>query len=127
VAVSSVTGKTGVPRRTLYSPTKHALQGFFDSLRFEVGDKIQITVVSPGYVITEIHNEFMKKNNVKRETSSFLTPQEAASFIIRAEQERVIDAVVPWTKGILINLIPFLPYFLTQTVMKKQAVPFKES
>ena len=33
VAVSSLTGKTGVPTRSAYAASKHAMQGFFDSSR----------------------------------------------------------------------------------------------
>jgi len=124
VAVSSVTGLTGVPRRTLYSPTKHAMQGFFDSLRFEIGDSVQITVVSPGYILTEIHNDFMEKNKVKRDTSKFLTADKAASLIIRAEQERVNNLVIPWARAVMFFFIPFSPYYFIKLVMKKEAVPF---
>jgi NAD(P)-dependent dehydrogenase (short-subunit alcohol dehydrogenase family) len=55
VAVSSLTGKTGVPTRTGYAASKHALQGFFDSLRIELsGSGVDVLVVSPGFVATEV-------------------------------------------------------------------------
>ncbi|HKS07353.1 MAG TPA: SDR family oxidoreductase [Gemmatimonadaceae bacterium] len=55
VAVSSLAGKTGVPFRTAYSASKHAMQGFFDSLRLELGGSgIDVTLVSPGFVATDI-------------------------------------------------------------------------
>jgi NAD(P)-dependent dehydrogenase (short-subunit alcohol dehydrogenase family) len=55
VAVSSLTGKTGVPTRTGYSASKHAMQGFFDSLRIELHDSgVDVLVVSPGFVATEV-------------------------------------------------------------------------
>ena len=55
VAVSSLTGKTGVPMRTLYAATKHAMAGFFDSLRIELKrDGVGVTVVYPGFVATDI-------------------------------------------------------------------------
>lgn len=55
VAISSLAGKTGVPYRTAYSASKHAMQGFFDSLRLELdGTGIAVTVVSPGFVRTDI-------------------------------------------------------------------------
>ena len=54
VAVSSLTGKTGVPTRTGYAASKHAMQGFFDSLRIELhGGGVDVLVVSPGFVATE--------------------------------------------------------------------------
>jgi len=55
VAVSSLTGKTGVPFRTGYSASKHAMQGFFDSLRIELADTgVDVCVISPGFVATDI-------------------------------------------------------------------------
>jgi len=36
VVISSLAGKTGVPHTALYSSTKHALHGFFTSLRIEL-------------------------------------------------------------------------------------------
>ena len=55
VAVSSLTGKNGVPTRTLYSGTKHAMAGFFDSLRIELKDQgVTVTVIYPGFVATDI-------------------------------------------------------------------------
>lgn len=55
VVVSSVSGKIGVPTRTVYAGTKHALAGFFDSLRIELEpDGVSVTVVYPGFVATDI-------------------------------------------------------------------------
>jgi NAD(P)-dependent dehydrogenase (short-subunit alcohol dehydrogenase family) len=55
VAVSSLTGKTGVPTRTGYAASKHAMAGFFDSLRIELaGEGVSVTVVYPGFVATGV-------------------------------------------------------------------------
>ena len=55
VVVSSVTGKYGVPRMSAYAASKHALHGFFDSLRCEVRNhNIQVTLALPGFINTPI-------------------------------------------------------------------------
>jgi short-subunit dehydrogenase len=55
VAVASLAGKAGVPTLTGYSASKHALAGFFDSLRGEISrDAVAITIVYPGFVSTDI-------------------------------------------------------------------------
>lgn len=55
VAISSLTGRNGVPMRTLYAGTKHAMAGFFDSLRIELKrDGVSVTVIYPGFVATDI-------------------------------------------------------------------------
>jgi short-subunit dehydrogenase len=58
VAVSSVTGKFGTPWRSGYTASKHALHGFFDSLRAElwkeVKNNIPVTIICPGFVNTPL-------------------------------------------------------------------------
>jgi len=56
VAVASLAGLVGVPTRTGYSAAKHAVVGFFDSLRVELEDSgVSVTVVCPDFVLSEIH------------------------------------------------------------------------
>jgi NAD(P)-dependent dehydrogenase (short-subunit alcohol dehydrogenase family) len=56
VAVSSMAGLIGVPTRTGYAAAKHAVIGFFESLRVEVaGDGVSVTIVCPDFVVSEIH------------------------------------------------------------------------
>jgi len=63
VLISSISGKFGFPMRTAYSASKHAVQGFFESLRAElVNDNIGVTIVSPGRVKTNISLNAITKN-----------------------------------------------------------------
>ena len=56
VAVSSMAGLIGVPERTAYAASKHAVTGFFDSLRIELQDTgVTVTLVHPDFVVSEIH------------------------------------------------------------------------
>lgn len=56
VVVASLTGLTGVPTRTAYSASKHALFGLYESLRIELrGTGVSITMVAPDFVLTETH------------------------------------------------------------------------
>jgi len=55
VVISSLVGKFGTPLRSGYSASKHALHGFFDSLRAEEGrEGIVVTLVCPGFIRTDI-------------------------------------------------------------------------
>jgi len=55
VGISSLAGRTGVPTRTGYSAAKHAMVGFFDSLRIELdGSGVGVTMIYPGFVATGI-------------------------------------------------------------------------
>lgn len=55
VVVSSLTGKLPVPKYAAYCASKHALQGYFDSLRGEVARHgVKVTLILPGFVQSEI-------------------------------------------------------------------------
>jgi NAD(P)-dependent dehydrogenase (short-subunit alcohol dehydrogenase family) len=54
-AISSVAGYAPLLGRTGYAASKHALQGFFDSLRTEVEDRgVGVTLVCPSFMATGI-------------------------------------------------------------------------
>lgn len=55
VVISSATGKFGFPLRSSYAASKHALHGYFESLRAELkGRDVRITMVCPGRIRTNI-------------------------------------------------------------------------
>ncbi len=55
VVISSVMGKIGTKYRSSYAASKHALHGWFDCLRQEMYEhNINVTLVCPGYVKTEV-------------------------------------------------------------------------
>ena len=55
VGIASLAGLVGVPTRTGYAASKHAMRGFFDSLRIELADTgVSVTMVYPGFVGTGI-------------------------------------------------------------------------
>ena len=63
VGVSSLAGKVGVPLRTAYCPAKHAVLGFFDSLRAEVAHYgIKVSTILPGVVRTNTVANALKGN-----------------------------------------------------------------
>lgn len=51
--ITSIQGKLGLPYRTAYSSSKHAIVGYFDGIRGELRPfGISTTIISPGYVKT---------------------------------------------------------------------------
>lgn len=94
VAISSVAGITGVPTRTAYAASKHAMFGFFDSLRIELQDTgVTVTVVAPDYVLSEIHRRALGpdgqplgKSPLKE--SEIMTAEECAEIILRGVAAR---------------------------------------
>ncbi len=59
ITIGSLAGLIGVPFQSYYSASKHALEGFFKSLRMEVRPfNIRISLIEPGFFKTNLHNSF---------------------------------------------------------------------
>lgn len=55
VVTSSLSGKYGIPKLSAYAASKHALHGFFESLRAEYSkDGIRVSMIVPGLINTGI-------------------------------------------------------------------------
>ena len=53
--ITSLTGVFASPFRSGYAASKHALHGFFDSLRAELEDEgVRVTIAAPGFVKTKV-------------------------------------------------------------------------
>ncbi len=94
VGVSSVAGLNGVPSRTAYAASKHAMFGFFDSLRIELKDSgVSVTMAAPDYVLSQMHKraltgtgESLGKSPLQ--VSKIMTAQVCARRIIKAVENR---------------------------------------
>ncbi|MDZ7658191.1 SDR family oxidoreductase [Fodinibius sp.] len=66
VVTSSVMGKFGTKLRSTYAASKHALHGYFDSLRQELyDDNIKISLVCPGFIKTDITKNALEGDGSK--------------------------------------------------------------
>jgi short-subunit dehydrogenase len=66
IVISSVAGKIGTIMRSGYNAAKHALHGFYDSLRAEgYNDNIHVTTVCPGYIRTDISLNALNESGKK--------------------------------------------------------------
>ena len=100
VAVASLTGYTGVPTRTGYAASKHAMVGFFDSLRIELaGGGVDVTIVAPDFVVSEIHRRSFGPDGrplgtTPMKEAEIMTADECARRIVKAMQRRQRLAVL---------------------------------
>jgi short-subunit dehydrogenase len=94
VAVSSLAGITGVPNHTGYAATKHAIFGFFDTLRIELaGTGVSVTVVAPDFVTSEIHRRAAGPDGrpvgqSPLQESKIMTADQCAAEIVAATEGR---------------------------------------
>jgi NAD(P)-dependent dehydrogenase (short-subunit alcohol dehydrogenase family) len=60
VAISSLTGKRGIPSYSIYGASKFAIEGLYESLRGElIRDGVHVGVVSPGFVDTPLRDRVL--------------------------------------------------------------------
>jgi short-subunit dehydrogenase len=100
VGVSSLTGKTGVPTRSGYAASKHAMVGFFDSLRIEVAPYgISVTMIYPGFVASEVRARAFGPDGKPLVTSpvreeDVMTVETCAQLIVGAMTKRKREFVM---------------------------------
>lgn len=101
VSISSIQGEVALPERAAYSASKHATQGFMDSIRIELNDQaIHVMNVSPGYVKTNLSKAALTANGdlyQKADPAHILglLPETVASEIlngIRLKKSRIYPA-----------------------------------
>jgi short-subunit dehydrogenase len=94
VVIGSLLGLTGGPTRTGYSASKHALMGFYDSLRIELmGSGVDITMVAPDFVVSEIHKRSVGPDGqplgeTPMQESKIMTAEACADMILRGMRAR---------------------------------------
>ena len=92
VPIASVAGRISTPRRAAYGATKHALIGFFDSVRAEVfTDGIRVTTILPGYIKTNISLHAM---NEKGEAYGKMDPNQAKGLDPNFTAQKILEAVL---------------------------------
>lgn len=94
VVTTSVVGKIGTPLRSTYAASKHALHGFFDSLRAEIyDDNIDITLICPGYVTTNVSINALQgdgtpQQTMDKATANGIKPERFAKLMAKAIQKK---------------------------------------
>lgn len=94
LAISSVAGFSPLYHRTAYAASKHALEGFFASLRSEERPHgVHVAIAAPSFVATNIGNDQRQANGIARPGSAadgvdYMTPDQAAAEILRGFERR---------------------------------------
>ncbi len=122
VVISSLSGKFGVPLRSAYSASKHALHGFFDALRAEVYEhNIKVTLICPGYIRTNISLNALaatgeKHGKMDNTQDNGLTPEAAAKKILKATRKGKRELVFGGKEVLGVYLKRFLPSVLAKVL-----------
>jgi short-subunit dehydrogenase len=124
VTISSLVGIIGSPLRSSYSAAKHALHGFFDSLRAELGDSpVQITLICPGFIRTDVSKNALTGNGAPLGTMDDATgkgmmPEELAQQVLRAIEKGKEEVYIGGKEIIAIYFKRFLPGMFSKFIKK---------
>ncbi|PWJ58294.1 NADP-dependent 3-hydroxy acid dehydrogenase YdfG [Dyadobacter jejuensis] len=125
IVMSSVAGKIGTIMRSGYNASKHALHGFYDSLRaegYQYG--IGVTTVCPGYIRTNISLNALNEGGGKfgkmdQNQANGIPPETCAQTILKAVKKDKKEIYIGGLKEVAaIYLKRFLPNVLFDQVRK---------
>ncbi len=124
VVVSSVMGYIGTPGRSTYAAAKHALHGYFDSLRAEMWrENLAVTLACPGYVQTAVSANALGPRGERHAVNDVthnrgITPERCAAAILRAVARRRDEVYVGGWEVAGIYLKRFVPGLFARIVRK---------
>jgi dehydrogenase/reductase SDR family protein 7B len=113
--ITSVVGKIGIPKRTAYSASKHAIHGFMNALRAEVAQHdINVINVCPGYVKTNVsHNALTGKgfsnNKQDKNIENGMTVQYVSSRVLNALRKRREEVYIGKKEVLAIYIMRLFP------------------
>tara|TARA_B100000795_G_C22804111_1_gene443768 strand:- start:3208 stop:4002 length:795 start_codon:yes stop_codon:yes gene_type:complete len=125
VVTTSIVGKIGTPLRSSYAASKHALHGFFDSLRAEHHqDNILVTLVCPGFVNTNVSKNALTGNGSPQQkmdvaTANGIDPIHFAKLMAKAIKNKKEEVYIAGAKEKLgVYAKRFFPKLLSIMIRK---------
>jgi len=124
VTITSLTGKFGTAYRSSYAASKHALHGFFDSLRSELSEAhIKVTLICPGFVHTNVSRNALTGDGAKlgtmdEATEKGMDPDRLAHKILQAIENGKEEAYFGGKEVLGIYLKRFFPAYFSKMLRK---------
>lgn len=124
VVVSSIAGKFGFYLRSSYSAAKHALYGYFESLRLENESKgIKVLMVCPGKVKTNISLNASSPNGTHNKMDmsheNAMSAEEAAKQIIDGISKNKEEVFIGGKELMILKVKRFFPKWFGKIIRKQ--------
>lgn len=134
VAISSVCGITPLPGRTGYAASKHALDGFIDTIRVEhLQDDLHVLTVHPGFTTSNIRNTALdhrgdEQQETPRDEDKMMSAESVAREVGKAIKKQKRDIVLTRDGKLITWLFKRLPgladKILYNEMSKEENSPF---
>jgi len=124
VITGSLSGKFGIPKLGAYAASKHAVLGFFESLRAEYEkDGIKVTIATVGLVKTDISIHTLNGQGLfsgKKQASieAGISPSVCARKIIKAAWEGKTEVLVGAMEKYSVYIKRFFPGLLRKAITR---------
>lgn len=123
VVISSLVGKFGTPFRSSYSASKHALHGYYDSLRAELSESINVTIICPGFVNTNVSLNALTatgevQGSMDEATGKAMSPSDFANKAFKVIENKVEEASIGGKEIVGVYLKRFVPWLFSKIIKK---------
>jgi dehydrogenase/reductase SDR family member 7B len=124
VVTNSLSGKFGIPKLAAYSASKHALHGFFETLRAEYKNEgIKVSMITVGLVNTPITLHALKGDGsnygkMQNAIAAGISPETCARSIIKAVARGKCEALVGALEKYSVLVKRFFPGLLRMAITR---------
>jgi short-subunit dehydrogenase len=125
VVISSIAGRFGFYLRSSYSAAKHALHGYFESLRLETEKKgISVLIVCPGKIKTAVSHNAVKGNGLQHgqmdeSHENAMSADVCAEKIIRGMEAEKQEIYIGGKEILMVYLKRYFPFFFNRVIRKQ--------
>ncbi len=127
VVISSIAGKFGFFLRSAYSASKHALHGFYESLRLEEEQYgINVTIACPGKISTAISLNALKSSGEKHgemdhNQETGMSAEECVTILLKAVEKKKKEVLIGNKETKAVTLKRFFPKLFWKVIRKQSA------
>jgi NAD(P)-dependent dehydrogenase (short-subunit alcohol dehydrogenase family) len=129
VAVSSLTGKRGIPSYAIYGASKFAIQGMYDALRVELArDGVHVGIVSPAFVATPLRRNVLGPDGEPWPEAPpppfrIWPVEKCVDRVVRLIARRRRQALFPWFTGPLLLIDEMLGGAIGDRILARRFPP----
>lgn len=127
IAISSIAGKFGFYLRSAYSASKHAIQGFFESLLLEEAkNNISVTIAFPGKINTPISLSALGKDGnahgeMDHNQATGMPVEQCVSILLKAVEKKKKEVLIGNKEINAVTLKRFFPRLFWKIIAKQSA------
>ncbi len=122
--VTSLVGKFASPYRSSYAASKHALHGFFDTLRAEhFQDNVSVTMICPGFIRTNVSINALTGDGsplgqMDEAQDKGMSPEACAKEIFSAIRSKKEEVYIGGKETLAVYLKRFFPGIFSKILRK---------